>query len=669
MKSTTSFFNATLYRKTMARFWPLWGTWALVLAFALPLRFLNEYNNQSAVNLFGVTAALPELLVVFTPILLVGSLLCAMAAFGYLYNSRSAFLYHALPMKRETLFFTEYLAGLSFIVLPLAAVGVLTAAVELAVLPGEYLPLSMKALGAFLAGVLGEGFFFFSFAAFCAMFTGHILALPVFYGVLNGLVFLVYTLVNELMRSFFYGFNDRYFSDNALVNWLTPVYRLPMALRWDMTYRHDPVLDRSIPVAGALYEPSVPLVYAGAAVVFTLLALAVYRRRQVESAGDVVSVALLRPVFRVGVAFCTGLFFGSFTAAFFDWERERLALCVLVVLWTMVGYYAAEMLLRKSFKVFRAWKGPAAIAAAMVLLCACFYFDLWGVEDRIPAPDKVEALSVRLDMGGPDDSAGHLDTRLLEDPELIQVFLDLHASILDHRPKDMHSNIGPWTPGDNYGYLQLTYHLTNGRTLHRRYASLPLQMEDLDVPGTLTYDYAQAAQNRTLLERSYDFASCKSEQLTGVRMVNVYDSQTQDITEAYLDGLTLLQQRQLWQAVQQDFAEGNLGRRWLFPTGERYDNTYYTDLLFFFEQDRPGQEDNGPQHVDLYTLENGETISFSTTRTITLTPQASHTLALLEGFGVLDRYWLVPNLYDTVEGANYVHRLDPYEILQVWPRP
>ena len=49
------------------------------------------------------------------------ALLCAMAVFGYLYSHRSACWTHALPMRREALFTTQYLAGLSFLLLPQAA--------------------------------------------------------------------------------------------------------------------------------------------------------------------------------------------------------------------------------------------------------------------------------------------------------------------------------------------------------------------------------------------------------------------------------------------------------------------------------------------------------------------------------------------------------------------
>lgn len=39
------------------------------------------------------------------------------------------------------------------------------------------------------------------------MFTGHILALPAFYLILNALVYVIHYLVTMLLRQFFYGYS------------------------------------------------------------------------------------------------------------------------------------------------------------------------------------------------------------------------------------------------------------------------------------------------------------------------------------------------------------------------------------------------------------------------------------------------------------------------------
>ncbi len=98
--------------------------------------------------------------------------------------------------------------------------------------------------------------------------------------------------------------------------------------------------------------------YAAAGLVMAVIALLVYRHRHVESAGDVVAIPLVRPVFKYGVTF-SGPGLRHLTAAFFGWHRAAVLCPVCVVLWAAAGYFAAEMLLKKSFRVLKAWKAAA----------------------------------------------------------------------------------------------------------------------------------------------------------------------------------------------------------------------------------------------------------------------------------------------------------------------
>ena len=126
--------------------------------------------------------------------LLAVALLCAMAVFSYLYASRSVGMLHALPLRREGLFLTNYLSGLLFLLLPNLAVFLLALAAE--VFAGTVV---FSSLFTWLVVVSLFGLFFYSFAVFCAMFTGHLLALPVFYGVLNCLAAIISTLMDSVL--------------------------------------------------------------------------------------------------------------------------------------------------------------------------------------------------------------------------------------------------------------------------------------------------------------------------------------------------------------------------------------------------------------------------------------------------------------------------------------
>ena len=618
MRSATSYFNGTLYRKTLARFWPLWGLWGLGWLFLLPLNFLNSwlrYSRQSdpdTLSFIQLDAKnVPNLLSPGVFLTLFFAILCAMAVFGYLYNSRSACWTHALPMRREALFTTQYLAGLSFLLLPLAVTGVLTAAVEVSFLPMGSWGAALSALLTWLLAQSGICLFFFSFAAFCAMFTGHILALPAFYFILNCLVSGLWALVDALMSEFFYG----YWSSSGVltvVEYLTPAHALSRAVNYGVG---DEGNQLSSPVTVAVYA------LAGAALF--LVSLYVYRRRHVETAGDVVSIPLVRPLFKYGVSFCVGLCFGMFTVVFFNFY-SLTALIPFILLWSAVGYFAAEMLLKKSFRVFRAWKGAAVMAAVLLALCLGCLADVFGVAGRVPAPGQVTSVEVMLDMGSPSDGGRSLGA-YLDDPNQIQIITALHQAIVDNRDRE-----GLDLDSDNdYTSAYLTYQLSNGSELRRRYAGVSIRAGDLDTPGTVAHAMQQLLADRELVATAYGFDKF----LEDGRLTSAYLDRVNLNGAPYSDNLYLDDYRQeLWDAVQADFDEGTIGVRYLFNMDtERRENTYQTDLIFEMSYDR--SETAGPAASGRAYY---ETSPSNNCLYVTLTPQARHTLAVLKQTGIFE---------------------------------
>ena len=617
MRSATSYFNGTLYRKTLARFWPLWGLWGVGWLFLLPLNFLNSwlrYSRQSSSNalrfMLQDAENVPSLLSPGVFLALLFAILCAMAVFGYLYNSRSACWTHALPLRREALFTTQYLAGLSFLLLPLAAAGVLTAAVEVSFLPMEQWGTALSALLTWLLAQSGICLFFFSFAAFCAMFTGHILALPAFYFILNYLVSGLWALVDALMSEFFYG----YWSSSGVltvVEYLTPAHALSRAVNYGVG---DEGNQLSSPVTVAVYA------LAGAALF--LVSLYVYRRRHVETAGDVVSIPLVRPLFKYGVSFCVGLCFGMFTVVFFNFY-SLTALIPFILLWSAVGYFAAEMLLKKSFRVFRAWKGAAVMAAVLLALCLGCLADVFGVASRVPAPGQVTSVEVMLDMGYPSDG-GQTLSAYLDDPNQIQIITALHQAIVDNRDRE---GLDPDSDND-YTSAYLTYQLSNGSELRRRYAGVPIRAGDLDTPGTVAHAMQQLLADRELVATAYGFDKFLEDgRLTGAWLDRINNAKGELEYNIYVDDYA----QELWDAVQQDFAEGTIGVRYLFDQGgDRLKGTYRTDLTFSLTAYRKP----GSNQKDYSVQASPASYDIDETLSVTLTPNARHTLAVLEQTGI-----------------------------------
>ncbi len=618
----TSCFNGTLYRKSLARFWPLWGLWGLIWMFMGPLRMLNDYfealrwngsMSEAQNNIYTDARRLGELLTPGVWLACIFGVLAAMAVFGYLYSTRSACMMHALPLRRESLFTTQYLAGLSFLLLPLVAVGVVTLAAELILIPANSWASTVPTLGIFLLVQAGVCIFFFSFASFCAMFTGHILALPAFYLIFNGLVYVVYYLVTMLLRQFFYGYSASYY--NFWVTCCTPVYALSEACRWELTSFSD----RTMTVENwNLASPTMVAVYAGVGVLFALVALSVYRRRHVESAGDVVSVKLVRPVFKYGVALCAGLCLGVFTANFFNWRNDPpTGLIACVLLWTAVGYFIAEMLLQKSFRVWKAWKGGVAAVAVMALLCAVCVFDLFGVENRVPSVDSVEKVSFYGDMGYPyDDGRRRLDN--VSDPRFIEMVTRLHREAVEEKDQAQQGN------GDDYISFDIVYTLKNGSTLNRRYNSVPVFRGEVHDQNTLTGCAQEMLEDRELMEQMYNFDYYEQGQLTQTYLWNVWREEDEYFGDLSLEELSPADQRRLWEAVRLDFDEGNIGVPTLFLDDIQEDVMPRLEFDWVFETDSrsPVSDREGSKSILHESI------------TIALTPQSTHTLACLEEMGL-----------------------------------
>ena len=390
MRSVTSCFNSTLYRKNLSRFWPIWALYSVIWLFALPLNLLTTIQRGQNWALEDLTHSLDYFsrvsvgysLNLGTVLAVIFGLLAAMAVFSYLDASRSACMMHALPLRREALFFTNYLSGLSFLLLPNAAIFGLT-------LAGEAVGncLDLKALAIWLLVQSASCLFFYSFAVFCAMFTGHLLALPVFYGVLNCLAAIISALMDSVLYLFLYGYNGLSGTTQQAVAWLTPLEKLGGAVSWTQAADSG---------AYQLAQPAVVAVYAGVGVALSAAALLIYRARQMESAGDVVSVRVVRPIFKYGVAVCAGLSGGTFTY-YVLFGDGQLSLVLSILFWAAVGYFLAEMLLRKSFRVFSAWPGCLVLLALLSALFLCIRLDLTGYQDYIPASGEVSQVTVDLE--------------------------------------------------------------------------------------------------------------------------------------------------------------------------------------------------------------------------------------------------------------------------------
>ena len=620
MRSAKSWFNWTLFQKNMTRFWPIWGLYLVIWLFILPVNLILD--NYSAI-FFAQGIVMRTIILPGLPMSVVFSLLAACAVWSYLYNNRSACLMHTLPIRREGLFLTNLLSGLAFFVGPNLVVFLLTLLAEAA--KGH---VNVGALVMWLFSVTLMEVFFFCFATFCAMFTGHILALPAFYVILNVLVSGLVWLLDLTLSRFVFGYTGIEGIWRA-AEWLTPAWKL-----WDYLEVREIT---EIGVKAETYQfvgLGYILIYVFFGLVLAAVALAVYRRRDMERAGDVVTVSPMRPVFQYGVAFCCALAFGSLLYEIFNGALPEgaWALLVFMLLCGAVGYFLARMLLEKSFRVFRYWKGCVPFLAALVVLMCVMEFDLTGFERRVPDEDAVASVGIWGIDTKPYDTANYGAT-VSADPEVIRAVLAAHQAIVENKDAIeavQSDGIGDWWTEDEaeysvqtrgYSGFQVVYTLENGKSLSRDYAyNIPIFQKDLNDPESVTAKLDALVNLPQVKEQIYGLSDESGADLVDLTLT-VYDFEGDYQTSV---AVTRENYARVFEAVLADLEEGNLGRRYLMDDEERMNNCFTNDLKFAFYRPNMG------------TTPEERSFTATANFTVTLQTTAKHTLTVLGELGVLE---------------------------------
>ncbi len=626
MRSGTSYFNTTLLGKNLARFWPIWGVYALSWLLLLPVGILLQADYWDAMQARSYPLALASNGGFSLVLTFLFGILCAMAVFSYLYSARSVGMLHALPMRREGLFLTNYLSGLLFLIVPNFAVFLLALIAE--ALNGAVV---FSSLFVWLVVTCLMAFFFYSFAVFCGMFTGHILALPAFYFILNFLVYMLTYLVEGIARLFLYGFNGTDWAERW-ATWLTPALKMKQST--------------GINYSGAdthFYGLGVVTLYALVGAVFVAVALVLYRRRQLERAGDVITVGWVRPVFRYGVALCSAIALGFFFYNIFYTLLPRSAWTLLIwmLLWGAAGCFIGEMLLRKRFWVFKdSWKGCVVFLACLVVFIGAMELDLLRFERKVPAADQVQEVFIHGADSAPFDSGTYLSMDV-SDPEQIQQILDLHTAITQrkdeleawqaNRSGDSWSTTqsGVEVMTESYTDLWLSYTLTDGSVLKRQY-TLPILAEDLEDPSSPSALLSDFINQPELVYNSYFGGMEGDERLVDAILINLHSEEDDSYYDEPLPAELL---DPLLEAIQTDIQEGNLGRRYLLEDQERMENCCYADLELTFRR---------PASTDTATLTSGTasadgpsaSVEVDSTYSVTITLQKSavHTLEVLKDY-------------------------------------
>lgn len=454
MKFKTSCCNRGLLRKDLGRFAPAWVLYTLCLALGMVILFEGNGPEQFTINLGRCIR--------FMPMVNCGyAILTAVLLFGDLYDSRMCNALHALPVRREGWFAVHFAAGLLFSLIP-------TALMTLFALPVACLsPMagSWKLALAWFAATNAQYLCFFGIALLAVLCVGSRFAAVLVYAGLNFGALLVYFLVDTLYAPLLYGVSIEalpFFPFSPVVQMARQSYVDYQWVRGSYTVQAESFFLNQ----GWSYL----WLCAGLGLLLSALALQLYRKRELERAGDFIAVRWVKPVFLV--------FYCLTCATMFQLVQELFGtqLPMLLFLFTgfTVGFFTCRMLLERSTRVFRKGNILCFLLLAAVLSgsLGLTRLDPMNIEGRIPEVEAISSVRVsEYHYGGCIDVTEGADIRAVR---------DLHATALVERASDEngmlidgvvrpYEDTDDWNAAGKCVSLYLTYTLKNGHEVSREY--------------------------------------------------------------------------------------------------------------------------------------------------------------------------------------------------------
>lgn len=442
MTSKTSLFNKGIYKSTVKRF--VWGSvlyfiilfvctsFAMLMSIDPKQDYLKMINQDMTPMLYQSFFIAPSLITGMSV-----STIVALLVFRFVHSKKQSVFIHGLPVCRTANFVSTLAGAFTLMLVP-----VILNTVILAVLSifryGEFF--TITSCFVWMGMNILCLFMMFSVSALAAMLTGNSFAMVAINGMLHCFLLIIAGGFGQLAELFLYG----YASENAVLDFL---------------------IDRCFPVAIINAANGLPklgnlgeLVFCAVlSVILYAAAYVLYRLRRMETAEDVAAFKCLDPIYKYLVTFMAAL--GIFVLFSELLGSKPYLVIILTAIVTVVAYFASEMVLKKTLRVWKSYKGCLGFAAVFAaVICVFAYTSFFGYETRIPDVKDIAKAGVSAEI----DSKA-----IVNDGELIEYFTDTQKALLSDRTVLNRSYLPGYDYSDTSFYI--TYELKNGKTFKRSY--------------------------------------------------------------------------------------------------------------------------------------------------------------------------------------------------------
>ncbi|MGG5252371.1 DUF6449 domain-containing protein [Neobacillus sp. SM06] len=435
----------------------------LGLLIALPIRIMMMYSDKQSLPLQKINNLFQPNFSFQLPLLITIPVLMAIFLFRYLHVKKMADLMHSIPMKREKLFHHYAISGIILLVLPIVVIAIILLLTHSVMDLGAYF--TKKDILDWAGMTILINLILYAVSVFVAMMTGMSIVHAVLtYAVLVfpvGITVLVLFNLSILL----YGFP----SDVFLAKQLEKISPLTYAT----------VLDRKP------FIWSVAAMYGGIALILYWLSLCFYKKRKVEAASEAIAFVNLRAIFKYGVTFSVMLVGGAY---FQQVSYNSLGWAIFgYVIGAAAGYYLAEMVVQKSWRVFGKVKG-LAIYLVVFILATVAVKSMGFYENRIPSQAEVKSVLLGnnpMFLSPIGSNGGYYPPLPMKSQASIEAVRKLHQQIVANqninRQKENHKED-----------LVVKYEFNDGSTILREYRVDKRLYEDSFKDVYQTEDYKRS---------------------------------------------------------------------------------------------------------------------------------------------------------------------------------
>ena len=419
MSLKTSFFNKSIFRTDIKRFWWISLLETLMLLIACVIPFYDRCNSSYYYNYNHNPILSNTICIPFFVAFCVGISILLMS---YLQSVAPMSGMHSLPLKRQTLLFSKIISAAVLALVPILINGIILMVMLTDNIVGTYCTIPHILTWMFTGFVYSLVIITLTF--FVNMMTGNAVGTLVFTGGFMALPITFEEMLIEIFDETVYGYTSRtaylsryiYLSEDAIIRF--------------------------------------PTCFIYPALIITLIAGAylLYRSRKLESFGEVIAFGWLKPVFIGLISALTSLL-----GFYYFWAITDEARLIHIIPFGIIGTVIAQMIARKSLKLKGMWKPVVIYIAAAICFIGIVKFDLTGYERRIPKLEKIESAKITYDYDY-SDMTGRISPYFTE-VEDIKNIMALHSHLIENRHE----------ASEQTETIPIEYRLKNGRVLSREY--------------------------------------------------------------------------------------------------------------------------------------------------------------------------------------------------------